>query len=540
MVNQVQKLMIVLLVSSLIGACSHGARKDPIGISKRVDTDIEQAETDRQVKDRYTQKKVARASRPTKIIKIPRSAMWLRDRIDVSYQGLPAKLAIAEVLEGRPFRFDLLGSDSVQQLSGPQMTTVMQLPDGSIAENRAAPSTSREPDPREMPVSPPIEANTIKDHLDAISSLTGLNYEIENGVVVFANYTIATFPIKANSMKEQQEFKFANNFNGSSNNSSGNNNNNNEEDETIYSEIDQALSKMIRSPNEYSVSRYANSVTIKAKRAELRQAQNYIEQLNYIVGRRVKIRLDIHDIDLTALGSRRLDFALENLLSDIEGLEGLNTSFFVNSLSAAEVATSGADRAIRFNVDSPDQTLNGAQGLIQLLRGKGAVTTRASREIILGNNEEYEEVKAQSEPFQESVSFTQTQLGENTSTLTPTSQIQYAPTGTALQIHPTITESRVYLRLAIEDSVVLGFKTFELGDPANGGIRNEAPRTSLDLVRLSSAVVDGETVALLGDVRSFRSHSTENNSVLPILGDNVDKNERRTQTLYFVTVNILD
>jgi hypothetical protein len=70
-----------MLLLLALTACQSSARKDPVGILKRVDEDIRKTEVARESDDRYLESQVERATRPIRVVRIPRSAQWLRDEV---------------------------------------------------------------------------------------------------------------------------------------------------------------------------------------------------------------------------------------------------------------------------------------------------------------------------------------------------------------------------------------------------------------------------------------------------------------------------
>jgi type II secretory pathway component GspD/PulD (secretin) len=291
-------------------------------------------------------------------------------------------------------------------------------------------------------------------------------------------------------------------------------------------------------PNTFTINQAANSVTVKADQSVLRQVKHYIDQINYAAGRRVAIRMDIYDINLSALGQRSFDFDIKNLLADANSLKGFITDFAV--AGSSQVNTQSAPTSFNFRVDNADNTLNGATALLRVLRGKGAVTKRTAKEFVVSNNEQVNEIRTRITPYVSGVTVDQTTLGITQSN-TPTIETKEANTGTAIQLHPTISGDRVYIQMTIEDSSLVRFDDFEFGGGEGVGlVSGKLPVTEVSQSQYEFALIDGETIAVAGSITSARAHEVVNGSLIPILGDSVDKNETRTQSLIFVTSNILD
>ncbi len=515
-----------LLALVLLGAtaCESAARKDAIGISARVDDDIRKTQNARETEDRYLHAQQERASRPTRVVRIPRSAQWLRDEVTARYDDAPVALAIATVLDGRPFRMDLLAHNAAEHPSSGD--THITLPTGDIVPLSKTSSRNKAD---AVLVSNPPEATTIKQHLDAIASQAGWSYSVSNGVVVFSDLLVQTFPIKSNTHGAKQMFRFSN---ASASVDTG------QQPIDLFQELRTSLASMVMSPNTFTINPSANSVTVKASHAVLRQVKQYVDQLNYAAGRRVAIRMDIYDINLSALGQRSFDFDIKNLLADAERLKGFITDFAI--VGSGQVNTQSAPTSLNLRVENADSTLNGATALLKVLRGKGAVTKRTAKEFIVSNNEQVNEIRTRITPYVSGVTVDQITTGITQSN-TPTIETKEANTGTAIQLYPTISGDRVYIQMTIEDSSLVRFDDFEFGgDEGVGLVSGKLPVTEVAQSQYEFAMIDGETIAVAGSITSSRAHEVVNGSLIPILGDSVDKNETRTQSLIFVTSNILD
>ena len=191
-------------------------------------------------------------------------------------------------------------------------------------------------------------------------------------------------------------------------------------------------------------------------------------------------------------------------------------------------------------VDNPDSTLNGASALLRVLRGRGAVTKRMAKEYVVSNNQQVDDVRTRITPYVSSVAVTTSSTG-NSAISTPSIETAEANTGTAIQIHPTIAGDRVYVQMTVEESNVVRFDAYNAGgDGSSSPISGVLPVTEVSQTQHEFAMLDGETLAVAGSITASRAHEIINGSIVPILGDSVDKNELRTQSLILLTANILD
>ena len=518
------KTGLALLILVLLVGCETTSRKDAAGITHRVDDDISKTEHARSSNDRYLEKESARASRPSQVVKIPRNAQWLRDEVDVKYHDAPVGIAIASVLDGRPFRFTKTPSQtlSTQTTESSQLT----LPNGMVVDVPGEVSAGGD---EKSLVSNIPEAKTIKQHLDSIASQAGMTFGVENGVVVFSDYFVETFAIRTNTLDLRQEFRFSNQTARADSNN---------QQLGLYKELREGLQGIVAPPNSFAINQSANSVTVKANQRVMREVRRYIDLINYAAGRRVVIRMDIYDINLSALGQRSFDFNIKELLADSSKLSGYIADIAV--AGASQVAIQNPSTQIGIRVEDNQSRLNGATALLKFLRGKGAVTKRTAKEFVVSNNEQINEIRTRITPYVSGVTIDQTNTGISQSN-TPSIETREANTGTAIQMHPTISGDRVYIQMTIEDSSLVRFDDFEFGGGEGVGlVSGKLPVTEVAQSQYEFAMIDGETIAVAGSITSSRAHEVVNGSLVPLLGDSVDKSEVRTQSLIFVTSNILD
>ena len=169
------------------------------------------------------------------------------------------------------------------------------------------------------------------------------------------------------------------------------------------------------------------------------------------------------------------------------------------------------------------------------------MTKRTAKEFVVSNNEQVNEIRTRITPYVSGVTVDQTTSGITQSN-TPTIETKEANTGTAYSVIPNniwrpslyTNDDRGILVLCVLMTLSLG------GGEGIGRVSGKLPVTEVAQSQYEFAMIDGETIAVAGSVTSSRAHDVVNGSLIPILGDSVDKNETRTQSLIFVTSNILD
>lgn len=515
------------LMASVSGCISmHPAQNQPETIPARIDSDLRHTEQARRMERRAES---PTATRSKEFVKILRGNDWLRDEVDFQYTNAPLSEVLDNILGGRPVKFQFLEDVSVNQ-GGLQPGEQLELPDNSTFTRPAG--LGGQVDAKAKVLSLPVtnpRANTIMQHLEAISTQTGLSYSIEHGVVIFSDYELKVFNLASNLIPRELTPIFQND------NATGPQLA--DVSSTLFSKTAVALSLLVQTPNQHFADNITNTITIAARKDVMRRVEKYIGELNRSGSRRVAVRVDVYDVNLTALGERSIDFAIENLASDISALSGVTTNIVNQGNDVV-----GATNLIRFGIDRPGRSLDGANGLITYLRQQGSITSRMSSEFVMSNNDTKTDVRTRVTPYVSRVSLTTNQIGIGQSSTAPTVETREANTGTAIQLSSTIVEDKVYLNLLLEESRLVSLNNFEFGDSEGGvgSVSGVLPVTEKVQSSHRVPIHDGETIAVSARQISQRELDTSNGSLIPILGDTVKKDESRVQTLIVLTAHVFE
>ena len=520
---KLSKLVTASVTASIIflgGCATHPHLPNPETIPLKIDRDIR--ETDK-AKEASVRREFPQASRSRQIVKIQRGNDWLREPIDeISFDG-DLEYMLNEVLGGRPKRIQLL-EDLVQQ--GQAFTPQpVDLPNGEQYTG-AAGQVDRVKELLRTRVTAPINAPTVKQQLDSLMAQTGLVYTIDSGVVVISDYELKTFQIGSNSIADRPSFVFTE--------SPTSNTPNQQQNSTGVQDVASQLEELLPEPTKVMHSTLTNTITVAAKRTEMDRAEKIISAINSNSAKRVVLKVEIYDIDLTALGERSIDFALSNLASEISGLEGVTTS--INALTGS--AQQEGSGVIRFGIDRPGDSIDGANGFIRYLRSTGSITSRASREFVMSNNESQMNVSTTEQVYvSEIASAINTGFGGQTNQ--PTLRTDTANTGTAIQVSQTVSNGRIFVNLMLEESQLVALTPIQIGDEDNGQVSSFLPTTKRQSSTHSFVLFDGESVAIGASQITRRGLEIKNDKFVPIIGDDVTKNESRVQTLVVVTGHIV-
>lgn len=504
---QLLRLTFVCFILTL-SACEHSIRRDPVFISEKIDEDIDEAQS-AQDNDSHTGSPIGQASKPMAHVTIPRDSYWLRDKIaDITYHDTSAEVAIERVLGHRPYKFDVI-VDPI-----------------TVDENGNP--TNAPYDPRLVSVSSPVDGNTVHAHLNSIAVQSGMDYSIENGVVVFSNVVLKTYHLKASTSFNELAPQFsppAGTIEGATqfSNSQG-----------IWNTINTSLGKIMTSPNYFVLDYGSNSITLGGSKTAVTRGLNYLKTIDFASSRRVKLKFEVYGIDLTAISQREVDFTLEALTDRFLGINDVNAGgSFIGNLIGSNQDGGGLPSTLNIDVEPDADRLAGAQAMLRFLRGKGAITSRYITEIVGTNNQLAEDIDTEVTPYVSNVRQNIVVTG-STSSDQNNVETKEANDGISIQFVPTITDDHISVKLLFEDSRLIDFISYDVA-----GSQGNLALTSLSRQRHTFSLRNGETIALTGKVVERRSHDSEDGALLPI-ATSVNANEARTQNLILVTALNLD
>ncbi len=493
-------LLTTVFLITLIGCQSvEKAEEKPLDIASEIENKLKAFATKRL--------KVDRALRPTKVIKIPRNAPWLSQRINVSYRDADAKETISLVLDDQPTIFDLTNDSQPLVTSSPR-------------------------------------ALTLKDHLDSICVQTDWSYTIDNGVVVFSDVVTETLFLDIQP-KDSVGSLVLNSLNNNSSFSPGGENSM----VTInaYEELNQSISNILKitgggeggsggsistgysgfnstTGDSYSLSKASNALVVTAKPSQVRKIRRVVEQMNYSVTRDVALRVMIYEIRVNAS---------EEMAFDTNLIRFANIAASLGTLPSNIIDLNESPSTLALEFLNADRAIAGSDILLQWLNTQGTASVKLDEQVIVSNNKMFSVVSARTTPYISEVSLDRTDSG-GTSTVTPDIATKELQTGLSFHLLPTIVNDRVNITLQFSRQDLVRFNPFSFGS-----VQGELPITEGQNQFLNVSLNNGET-KIVANLKSTQILDQKSKTpYVPFLGSGKSKSNMINHTLVVVSANIL-
>ena len=426
-----------------------------------------------------------------KPIEVLRQAPWLSDKVIASYGGVKAKTAIKTILQQRPVRFEISGTNN-------------------------------------PPVQVVPNANTFAEHLDGISVQTNWAYTINDGVVVFTDWIVKNYQLdfvignKSSSLNvpgiDGQSGGGTNSFSVGSDSGA---------------EVGQILDNIFAnavSPNEqedlggrqpsYTVIKATNSVLVSAPPNIHQQVKAAITDINAVAGRSIYLNFDIYAVDLQNKHQRAVDIqALSNY-----GVQLVSKQAAGSMLGEASPLLFG----LKFDTGNANDQ---RQIMLQALSSQGEATLTNEGSLLLKNNEVGSIQNTRLDRFVE------VGLGADNVTTAP------AYHESLIQVLPSIMGEQINLRLIFSATDVEPYLA-QLTSKLVDGIKNT--QIQMDKVRLGerfdipTEINNGETLMLAGLSTQTAKVDSNSNPLLPALGKGLDHHQARREVIIVMTAYVMD
>ncbi len=430
-------------------------------------------------------------------VKIPRSAPWLAHRYDAQYSDT-SKEAIETVLQGRPVIFELKN------------------------ENNPA-------------VSSPVDAITVKQHLDAIAVQADWSYVVDDGVVVFSDTDSRQFFIQSIPGFGTSRVAF-NTLGGSDASQTTGASNSLTITNTPYADLQNSLASVVsdyveegqnlESATVYSLLPSANTLTVNGPPSLLRRVQRIVDDFNYSVSRKVHLIITVYDVSFSNSSQRSIDF---NVLR--QRAIATNASF----QGAGLIPTRAG--GLSFGIDFFEgNTFDSSTLVYNLLRQQGDTTVRLHEAFEATNNIVFSIEDQRTTPYISQVSI-QRQDGGAISQLTPTIETEKISTGLGFHVVATIANENIIVRLSLSQSDLVRFDPYNFGSGENS-ISGTLPVTDNQFRVIPMTLKDGET-RLIANLTQTQFRNDESSSGIGWLGRSNGVDESEKQTVIAVTAKIL-
>ncbi len=452
---------------------------------------------------------------PALRVEVPRSAPWLTDPIQVSYQNLPAALAIQQLAQQRPIK--------------------LTFKPGSQAG--------------EVNVSQPLDATTIEDHLDAICQQANWSYEVHNGVVLVYDIETTTFPLSIQPGRSMARIPLRslnnqrNGFGEFADNSSGgdDNNSNTRATNRLNVSIDpyvEELETLLRTllglnaeggpgtnvdpRTSFSILPSANSVVVTARPQQMRLVETALDAYNTAASRSVVLRIAIFEVEINGGNNRSLDL---NAIRDAAISVGVD----VLPLPPADVNSS---LSFLFNEGN---RYDGSQAILNWLRTQGE-TQIAFNEVVEVRNNAVGSVDAtQTRQYVSQIVDASEAVGGSTFNRSSV-DFEELRTGWAVHVQPTINSNLVTVRLGISRSTFVDEEPYSFDD---GRIQGTNFVTDDYNRVMAVSLQDGQTKMITSLSNAEDRRTLNRTPWLPWLGDGVSKDRTRRETVMVLTADVL-
>jgi len=429
-------------------------------------------------------------------VMIPRHAPWLGQRIDAQYQD-NAQEAIRTVLQGRPVVFEM--------------------------------KTDKNP-----VVTSPIDATTVKEHMDAIIVQADWVYTVDSGVVIVSDTVTQQFALQAipgigvgrvafNTLGGGQNTGVTNSLDIAS---------------APYRDLEIALRSVVgdympdssegtaAAAEMYSIVPAANSLTVNGPPSLMRRVTRIVDDFNESITRKVHLIITVYDVSFTDSTQRSIDFDLLRQAAIATGV-GFQGGSLVQTTPGA--LSLGLDFFEGNSMDASTVVFN-------LLRQQGNTTVKLHEAFEATNNIVFSIEDQRATPYISQVSL-ERQDGGSISSLTPTINTETISTGLGFHVVATIANDSVNVRLSLSQSDLVRMEPYHFGS-GDTGISGSLPVTDNQHRVIPMTLKDGET-RLIANLTQSQFRNDEAGSGLGYLGRSNAVDNTEKQTVIAVTAKIL-
>ncbi len=427
-----------------------------------------------------------------KRVRIPDSAKWLTEHLEVKYGPIQASLALRQLVPGGVLRFDF------------------KLPD------------------KEPLVSQPLEAITRMEHINAVCMQANWAWHVHQGVVTVTDMETRTFTIQAppgqsiNQLGNSLEAGSQTQLNYFSN---------------AYTELYEAVKTVLALDDQLGAGEAQGRISLLGASGQLlatappetmRVIARLVDAYNERINRRVAIEFVLYEVDVTETATRNLDISAIREAAISTGIFFSGSNF--NS------GNNAGELSLRFREGS--SRLGGSEIILNWLRTQGETSMRLRKKVVALHNQVTLLRDVETIRYVGRVAV-ERQVSGPSETASPSVEVEELHTGESWAVLPTIDEDRVYLRLALNRAALLGFDDYAF---AAGNISGRLPQSTEKSVGLPISLYDGETRLITNLSSTITQSSTARSPLLawlPWLGKSKDDLDRRIESVITMTAHIL-
>ena len=435
---------------------------------------------------------------PAERARVPVTAPWLADLVQVQYHQFPATTALEQLV-----------------------------PHGLLAFHFAPPpgETDKHEDVPLVLVNALSGKASRQEHIDALCATADWAWSVINRVVVISDTATRTFDIS--TLPGQSTGRVNNSQLVSSN---GGASTSSVDQITTSNPQEDLLDAINHLTGDDTASLLASTgqLVVTARPSLLDRIARVVAAQNEAASRRVALEFVLYEVDVSDQRARQLNL---DALRDA----AINASLSVTHAGNPIQSGSGdLTLGVRDGVDSP----NSSSVVFRWLQEQGETEVRIRKTVVAVHNQVTELSDVETVRYVEQVSIERENSG-STTTATPSVRTGKANIGETWSILPTITGGVVTLRLAAARADLVGFKMFDFGD---GAISGSLPQTAASTISTPIRLRDGETRVItdLSNARdNNRTVSSPLLSWLPWLGKAVHNTDTKLETVMTMTARIL-
>lgn len=378
--------------------------------------------------------------------------------------------------------------------------------------------------------------------LDKVTARMGVTWEYNGNEIKIQRFITRTFNIKTHAVKLDETTEIGNTSNNSSNDGTTYKTNIGLKTETkqapfedLLKQIKSMLSKQGQAiPNEGSM-----TITVTDSKAVIEKVQNLITEHNAIMGR--QIRLQVQLLKFTSKDNKDRSLELGLIYQNLKNA-GATVREVANLNSPASLVSGATAGLLGVSITDPKSHWNGSSAIMRVLDNLGKTTEQMNRVLVTMNNKPAPiSVTRQFSYIAETTPGTIASTGTTISSSVGITQ-KTDTVGFTMFITPFVTDANnISLKLALNKRVLVRIDTAESG---TGDAKQQVQQPIIDgeIHQEYATVKAGETLLISGyeiDTNSFDSRNGDA-SWTALMGSSYSGQKSRELTILLVTPYLVD
>lgn len=292
---------------------------------------------------------------------------------------------------------------------------------------------------------------------------------------------------------------------------------------SVYADMDKALTAMISRSGRFSISGQQGIITVTDTPAVQGKVEEYIDQINHIVNRRIAVRTEVYEITSDNDGNFGIDWDMV-----YDGSSNLKLDF------NAGLNGTGGTPNFEFGIINGGSHFNGTKSFVTALNKVADVSFVTSAQTYTKNGKSVPVQVADEKSYLKSMTIETDEQGNDKVSLEPGSVLS----GYSMSLSPRInSDGDVDIEFAVDMSQVNKINTLSVGDNSMIQLPDRTFKNFLQNVSVDS----GATVMISGFERSEYKSSTESiaGEKLWAAGGKRSGGNKKIKTMILVTPYIM-